>query len=189
MALEILDLDQSRADDALDFCVAAGTPHGGVPGHRADTDGWLRDILREWNPCGKLGYVDGQLDGLLFYLPGEVATGRSLCAQFAENPVEYPESWRAGGVVVVVCLWVKGEGRGLGRALLERLFEEIREGRSFRGRSCRTVGVMVYQPSDEVHWPAGPVEYYRKLGFRVESLDAASKRAWLSRTITPPVPA
>jgi len=185
MAIEILDLDEPRVDDALDFCVAAGSPPESVPAQRADSERWLRAILREWNPCGKLGYVDGSVDGMLFYLPGELATGRSICATFADNLVKYPAAWRRGGVVVVVCLWVKGKGAGLGRALLDRLFEELSEGRTFGGAPCRTVGVLVYQPSDEVHWPAGPVDYYRRLGFRIESLDAAAKRAWLSRGITP----
>jgi GNAT superfamily N-acetyltransferase len=183
LAFTIHDLDQAHAADALDFCVAAGTPHGGVPAQRADSERWLGDVLREWNPCGKLGYVEGKMDGMLLYLPGEIASGRSLCAHFADNPVEYPAVWREDGVIVIICLWVKAEGRGLGSALLERLFEEMRRGREFRGVPRRTVGVMVYHPSDQVHWPAGPVEYYRRLGFRIEHLDAAGKRAWLSRAL------
>jgi len=188
VAPEVRDFDEHGIADALDFCVHVGTPPDAVAAQRADSERWLHTILREWRPCGKLGYVNGEMDGLLLYLPGPLATGRSLCAHYAENPVEFPEAWRENGVVVIVCLWVKGQGAGLGRMLLHRLFDEM-HGREFRGAPCRSVGVMVYHPSDEVHWPAGPVAYYRRLGFRIERLDAACKRAWLSRPVADMTPA
>lgn len=183
MVYEIADLDEWRIGDALDFCLARGTPSEQVSSQRADSEKWLRQILSEWNPCGKIGYVEGKVDSLLLYMPRALATGRSLCSQYERNPVEYPQSWDQRDLVVIVCLRVEGEGRGLGGALVGSLLEELARGREFRRAACREIGVMVYNPDDSVHWPAGPVEFYRSFGFRVEESDRESKRLWLTRPV------
>lgn len=183
MIYEIADIDQWRVGDALDFCVASRTPADKLQQQRADSEQWLRQILKEWSPCGKIGYASGKVDGLLLYVPRALATGRSLCSQYACNPVGYPQSWDDRGMVIVLCLYVKGTGRGLGGALLGAMIEELGRGREFRGAVCREIGVMVYSPEETINWPAGPADFYRSFGFKVEETDPASKRLWLTRPV------
>jgi len=183
MIYEVADLDEWRIADALDFCVAPGTAAEHVESQRADSEQWLRQVLNEWKPCGKIGYVEGKADGLLLYLPRALATGRSLCANYSCNPVEYPKSWGERDIVVIVCLRVEGKGLGLGGALLGSMLDEMAHGREFGRAACREIGVMVYSPEDTIHWPAGPTEFYRSFGFHVEETDTDGKRIWLTRPL------
>lgn len=183
VVLDIADLDASHVLPALDLCVPAGTRPEEVGARRRDSEGWLRQLLREWSPCGKLAYVSDQVAGLLLYLPAALFTGRSLCSAYQDNPVEFPAPWRERGVVVIVCLWVTAKGRGIGSALLRAALEELGRGRAFRGTPCREIGVMVFNPAEGAHWPAGPAEFYQSLGFRVEQSDAPTNRVWLTRAL------
>jgi hypothetical protein len=183
MIYEIADFDEWRIGDALDFCVAEGTPAEQVPQRRADSERWLRQMLGEWTPCGKIGYSEGEVDGLLLCVPRALATGRSLCSHYECNPVEYPPSWRERNLAIIVCLRVQGEGRGVGGALLGSLLEELGRGREFRGSKVDEIGVMVYNPSDNVHWPAGPADFYQSFGFHLDESDPEGRRLWLSRPV------
>jgi GNAT superfamily N-acetyltransferase len=177
----VADLDASTLGDALDLCVPAGTRAQHVEAQRRESEAWLGEILQEWSPCGKVSYVDDRVAGLLLYLPAALFTGSSLCRAYQDNPVELPAAWTDRNVVAVVCLWVLTLRQGMGGALLRALLEELEQGRAFRGRPCREVGVMVYAPSEGTHWPAGPAAFYESFGFHAEQSDLRTNRVWLTR--------
>ena len=185
MVCQIADIDRARVRDAVECCAPAGTRPEELEAQRANSEGWLLQILTEWSPCGKLAYVEGKVKGLILYLPAALFTGRSLCRAYQENPVECPASWAERGMVFVVCLWAKTEGCGIGGALLRAMLENLGRPRQFRGSPGSEVGVMVFNPTERIHWPAGPADFYRSFGFVVERSDPATGRVWLTRPVSP----
>lgn len=85
---------------------------------------WVEITRREFGPCGKLLFLDGEGAGYAQYGPPMVFP----------NITEYPSGPLSEDAIFLACLFIankKFSGWDLGKKLLQRILEELRE-RKFR---------------------------------------------------------
>lgn len=84
---------------------------------RAEKDGWLSEVLREWGSCGRVALVDDRPVGYLVYAPAAFVPG---AAGFPTAPVS-PDA------VLLTMAYVEPEhrGGGLGRMLVQAMAADL----------------------------------------------------------------
>lgn len=113
---------------------------------------WFDYTRRDWGPCGKLLYVDGQAIGYAQYAPPKHLPGAA----------GYPAGPPSEDAVLVSCLFIPDRefrGLGLGYELLRTILGEL------RGR--RVNAIETYARRGSAENPSGPFEFYVRQGFRV----------------------
>ncbi|MCZ2856484.1 MAG: GNAT family N-acetyltransferase [Candidatus Bathyarchaeota archaeon] len=134
---------------------------------------WLDETAALFKPTTFTAYEDGVPVGMIEFLPQKSLRKLGLCPcrvdpESKETPERYSLGEEFENYLFISCLLVSKENqrKGIGRTLLTHLLESevIKD---FNG-------VLVYVTKrDEtwdkhIHWPAGPKEFYLKMGFVVE---------------------
>lgn len=118
--------------------------------------GWFVKTVKEFGTCGKIAYCDGRPVAYAQFAPSEVLPNT---AHYESQPVGKSEE----GVVFLSCLYIaNGElrGKGLGKALLENIIEDLRR------RGFKVIETFARKGNSDN--PSGPLEFYIKKGFAVK---------------------
>ena len=117
---------------------------------------WFVKTMKEFRTCGKIVYHEGKPVAYAQYAPSETLP----------NVTTYNSKvvgTRKEGVVFLSCLYVTDKamrGRGLGKALLKTIVEEL------KNRGFKAVQTFARRGSPEN--PSGPLEFYIKNGFVIK---------------------
>jgi len=117
---------------------------------------WFVKTKQEFGTCGKIVYYDGE----------PVAYAQYAHADFLPNVSSYNSAAvgkREQGVVFIACLYVSDKamrGRGLGKALLKNVIEEL------RNREFKAIETFARRGNPEN--PSGPLEFYIRNGFIIK---------------------
>jgi len=125
----------------------------------AITKNWLRKIYSIFGPCVKVAYIDGEPVAMVQYAPMDI--------------FPHVENSDAHKTIVIHCIFVpdkRYEAKGIGRRLTETLIQDLKKPHPYLddGRFEKIVAVA----GKGRHGPAGPVEFFYKMGFTsVKQLD------------------
>lgn len=137
-----------------------------------ESSSWLREANEVFSPTTFIAYERGEPIGMVEFLPQSLIGGIGLCPcrvdeERGEVTDRYLMEVGFENYLFISCLYVSGDhkGKGVGKALLGRLLESDLLG-GFEG-----LLVYVAERDEEwaeyIHWPAGPKEFYMKLGFSI----------------------
>ncbi|MGB9553163.1 MAG: hypothetical protein ACPL7L_02155 [bacterium] len=113
---------------------------------------WVEITRREFGPCGKLLFLEGEGAGYAQYGPP-----RSF-----PNAIRYPSGPLSDDAIFLACLFIPNKrffGWGLGKKLLQGILEELRE-RGFKA-------VETFARKSSLDNPSGPLELYLDSGFHI----------------------
>jgi GNAT superfamily N-acetyltransferase len=120
---------------------------------------WFTHVRRKFGNCGFIGYVDNKPVGFAQYAPPE----------FFPSISKYGNLIPSRDAVFLVCLYVPNRelrGKGIGTQMFEEVTSDL------RSRSYGAVEAFARTSdtsSDSIpDWYTGPLEFFLKIGFRVE---------------------
>ena len=115
--------------------------------------GWFRATAEQFDPCGKLLYVDDEPAAYCQYAPPECVPG---ILEYDELAARVDKDG-----VFISCLFVREghRGKGLGPRLLKDVIEDL------RNRGCKAVETFARDDSDNNC--SGPTRLYLAQGFRI----------------------
>lgn len=167
--LEIIALSPTHISDRLEICF----------GHLDDwqkleivqgSKKWLARANKKFGPTTLIAYKAGVPAGMIEFVPRSLIPTIGFCPCRADE-TEMRELVALGDgyekYLFVTCLWVPGryQGEGIGKALLDGFLGS----QLFNGYE----GSLVFTRErdkrwpNEIHWPAGPAEFYLASGFDI----------------------
>jgi ribosomal protein S18 acetylase RimI-like enzyme len=167
--LEIVALSPTHISDRLEICF----------GHLDDWQSlevvqgnkrWLAKANKEFGPTTLIAYKGGVPAGMIEFVPRSLIPKVGFCpCRSQETDMKELLALDDGydKHLFITCLWVPGryQREGIGRALLSQLLLS----QLFNGYE----GALVFSKDrdsrwpKEIHWPAGPAEFYIDNGFDV----------------------
>jgi len=120
----------------------------------AITKNWLRKVYSKFGSCVKVAYVNGKPVGMIQYAPKDIFPH-----------VNRPDAHKT---ILIHCIYIadkKYTGKGIGRSLVEALIKDLRKPHPYlKGEKFEKIEALAGKGRPG---PAGPVEFFVKLGFEV----------------------
>lgn len=111
---------------------------------------WLREMLNEYGPCGKIAYYNEKPVAQMLYFPEEA---------------EKTKASRRENVLIVNCVYnptSEAQKLGIGKKLLESLIEDARQRKTCLGnKTCKFILAKAFTAGEFLPLP----DFYRKCGF------------------------
>jgi len=134
---------------------------------------WLKKLSMLFTPTTFIAYIKDTPVGMIEFIPQKLIKKVGLCPcrvnpEKNETESRYLLGKEFENCLFISCLWVNkdNQGKGVGKALLNRfLNSEV-----FKNSD----GALVYVTErnerwdKHIHWPAGPKEFYFKVGFTIK---------------------
>lgn len=167
--LDVIALSPTHISDRLEICF----------GHLDDWQNleivqnnkrWLAKAAKDFSPTTFIAYKGGVPAGMVEFVPRNLIPKVGFCPCRADETEMRELLALEDGYekhLFLTCLWVPGryQGEGIGKALLDHFLKS----QLFNGYE----GALVFTRNrdrrwpKEIHWPAGPAEFYLKNGFDV----------------------
>jgi len=185
-------LDESRIEDRLSVCF------GHIPNWKTkkvvvDVRVWSLKRLKDVKQFCYIAYEKEKPAGFIEFLPMKTVQkyGLNPCrvAPMAGKEAEYKGKKLLNlpypnpifmDDVFIACLWVQLHftHRGIGRALIERLFHDLKKREILPNLKIEGIQVYIAKRMPDWHpsidWPAGSVAFYEKMGFtRIRNVKTA----------------
>lgn len=118
------------------------------------TKNWLRKVYSRFGPCVKVAYIDNKPVAMIQYAPKDIFPH-----------VNQPDAHKT---ILIHCVYIANKkyvGKGIGRRLVEALINDLREPHPYlNGERFEKIEALAGKGRPG---PAGPVEFFVKLGFKV----------------------
>jgi len=149
MKVIIKDLSEENFDDHPCFKYLETTERT-----VAITKAWLREVYSKFGSCVKVAYINDKPIGMIQYAPKDIFPH-----------VNQPEAHKT---ILIHCVYIadkKYERKGIGRRLVEALIKDMRRPHPYlKGEKFEKIEALAGMGRPG---PAGPVEFFVKLGFKV----------------------
>lgn len=152
MTIVIKDLSEENFDDHPCFKYSRTTKRT-----IAITKDWLRKVNSKFGSCVKVAYVDNKPVAMVQYAPIDIFPH-----------VIQPNAHKT---ILIHCIYIANKkyvGKGIGRKLIEALINDLRKPHLYlNGEKFEKIEAIAGKGRPG---PAGPVEFFTKLGFKVVKL-------------------
>jgi len=149
MRVVIKDLSEENFDDHPCFKYLRTTKRT-----VAITKDWLRKVYSKFGSCVKVAYVDDKPVAMIQYAPKDIFPH-----------VNQPDAHKT---ILIHCVYIadkKYAGKGIGKKLVEALINDLRKPHPYlKGEKFEKIEALAGKGRPG---PAGPVEFFVKLGFEV----------------------
>jgi GNAT superfamily N-acetyltransferase len=118
-----------------------------------ETKQWIKKVLKQFGPCVKVAYVDGEPVGMIQYAPMDILP-------HVKNP-------EAHETIIIHCTYIpnkKYQGKGIARSLIENLIQDLKKPHPYL--NGQRFNKIVALAGKNRPGPAGPVEFFHKIGFK-----------------------
>ena len=127
---------------------------------------WFEAMATQFNPCGKLLYVDEEPAAYCQYAPPQYVPGISGYPKLAHH-ID-----RDGVMITCLCVSEQYQRKGLGRRLLQEVIEDLKD------RGVKSLGT--FTRDDSADNCSGPTQFYLAQGFTVVVTESFPKQVLLS---------
>lgn len=134
---------------------------------------WLEKTNESFAPTTFVAYINEAAVGMIEFVPQKLMKRIGLCP-FRANPEKgkiksrYVLGKEFETFLFISCLWVDKDhqGEGVGKVLLDHFLDS----EAFKNSDGASVYVSKRDErwDKHIHWPAGPKEFYLKVGFTIE---------------------
>ena len=149
MTVVIKDLSEENLDDHPCFKYLRTTERT-----VAITKNWLRKVYSKFGACVKVAYIDDKPVAMIQYAPKDIFPH-----------INQPDAHKT---ILIHCVYIadkKYERKGIGRRLVEALINDLRKPHPYlKGEKFEKIEALAGKGRPG---PAGPVEFFVKLGFEV----------------------